>query len=214
MCYSIHRVIETFSDTFVSFNVLNYRTNIALCCSQYYAPYHIRNIIRVTENVIYHIRRCLKLDCFASTKWPPDLAWLINNCIIIFNNNSGMTIKTVYIPIILLPNILWHYFDAAFLLKPLKSTSNSLNIINLTLKNRIPFSPITFLLLYTPRTVYNYRLNCLHFSPFTLVNTTHMISPSPTYFFTRVLFTIAFTCHTAHLRSSLSTINSNLWYSE
>jgi len=34
-----------------------------------------------------------------------------------------------------------------------------------------------------------------------LVNTTHMISPSPTYFFTRVLFTITLTCHTAHLRS-------------
>ena len=148
-----------------------------------------------------------------------------------------MTVKTVYIPIDLLPNILRHYLDAAFLLKPLKSTaaylvidvnnevkltiqklasqpSNSLNIINLTPKNRIPFSPITFHLLCSPRTVYNYRLNCLHFSPFTLVNTTHMISPSPTYFFTRVLFTIAFTCHTAHLRSSLSTINSNLWYSE
>ena len=34
-----------------------------------------------------------------------------------------MTVKTVYIPIILLPNILRHYFDAAFLLKPLKSTA-------------------------------------------------------------------------------------------
>ena len=34
-----------------------------------------------------------------------------------------MTIKTVYIPIILLPNILWYYFDAAFLLEPLKSTA-------------------------------------------------------------------------------------------
>jgi len=112
------------------------------------------------ENVIYHIRRCLKLDCFTSTKWLPDFARLINNCIIIYNSNSGMTVKTVYIPIILLPNILRHYFDAAFLLKPLKSTaaytvinvnnevklkiqklasqpSNSLNIINLTLKNRL-----------------------------------------------------------------------------
>jgi len=29
-----------------------------------------------------------------------------------------MTVKTVYIPIILLPNILWHYFNAAFLFKP------------------------------------------------------------------------------------------------
>ena len=129
------------------------------------------------ENVIYHIRRCLKLDCFTSTKWLPDFAWLINNCIIIYNSNSGMTVKTVYIPIILLPNILRHYFDAAFLLKPLKSTAaytvinvnnevklkiqklasqplNSLNIINLTLKNRISFSPIMFLLLCIPWTVY------------------------------------------------------------
>jgi len=29
----------------------------------------------------------------------------------------------VYIPIILLTNILYHYFDEAFLLKPLKSTT-------------------------------------------------------------------------------------------
>jgi len=109
--------------------------------------------------------------------WRPDLAWLINSCIIIYNNNSGMTVKTVYIPIILLSSILWHYFDAACLLKTLKSTtaysvidvnnedkltiqklarqpSNSLNIINLTPKNRIPFSPIMFLLLCTPWTVY------------------------------------------------------------
>ena len=49
-------------------------------------------------------------------------ARLINNCIIIYNNNSGKTFKIVYIPIILLPNIIWQYFDAAFLLKPLKST--------------------------------------------------------------------------------------------
>ena len=85
--------------------------------------YHIRNIIRITENVIYHVRRWLKLECFTSTKWPPDLARFINNCNIIYNNNSGMTVKTVFIPIILLSNILWHYFDAAFLLKPLKSTA-------------------------------------------------------------------------------------------
>ena len=58
-----------------------------------------------------------------STKWPPDYARLINNCVIIYNNNSGMTVKNVYIPIILLPNIVRHYFDAAFLLKPLKSTA-------------------------------------------------------------------------------------------
>jgi len=25
-----------------------------------------------------------------STKWPPDVARLINNCIIIYNNNSGI----------------------------------------------------------------------------------------------------------------------------
>jgi len=58
-----------------------------------------------------------------STKWPPDYARLINNCVIIYNNNFGMTVTIVYIPIILLPNILWHYFDAVFLLKPLKSTA-------------------------------------------------------------------------------------------
>jgi len=97
---------------------------LAILHSQYgadyfYYIYHIRNFIRVTENVIYHIRRRLKLDCFTSTKWPPEFARLINNCIIIYNNNSGMTVKTVYISIILLPNILWHYFDVAFLLKPL-----------------------------------------------------------------------------------------------
>ena len=55
------------------------------------------------ENVIYHTRRCLKLDCFTSTKWPPDFAWLINNFIIIYHNYSGMTVKAVYIPIII-PN--------------------------------------------------------------------------------------------------------------
>ena len=83
-----------------------------------------------------------------------------------------MTFKTVYIPIMLLLNILWHYFDAAFLVNPLKSTeaysvidvnnevkltiqklasqpSNSLNIINLTTKNRIPFSPIVPPVMYS-----------------------------------------------------------------
>ena len=36
------------------------------------------------------------------------MARLINNCIIIYNNNSAMTVKTVYmyIPNILLPNVL------------------------------------------------------------------------------------------------------------
>jgi len=59
-----------------------------------YKEYHTRHGKR-------HIRRCLKLDCFTSTNWPPDFARLINTCIIIYNNNSGMTVKTVYIPIIL-----------------------------------------------------------------------------------------------------------------
>ena len=68
----------------------------------FYYIYHIRNIISVTENVIYHIRRCLKLDCLTSTKWPPYFA-------------------RYYYLHILLPNILGHYFDTAFLLKPLKS---------------------------------------------------------------------------------------------
>ena len=70
--------------------------------NKFYYIYHIR----VTENVINHIWRCLKLDCFTSTQWRPDFARLINNCIIIYNKNSGMTVKTVYIPICLLPNIL------------------------------------------------------------------------------------------------------------
>jgi len=133
---------------------------------------HIRNIIRVTENVIYHIRRCPKLDCFTSTQWPPYFARFINNCIIIYNNNSVMTVKTVYIPIILLPNtsdtMLMQHFssnlkstaahlvinvnnEAKLTIQKLASqTSNSLNIINLTPHNRIPFSPIMFLLLCTP----------------------------------------------------------------
>ena len=64
----------------------------------FYYIYHTRNIIRVKENVVYHIRRCLKLDCFTSTKWPPDFARLINNFIIIYHNNSRMTVKAVYIP--------------------------------------------------------------------------------------------------------------------
>ena len=34
-----------------------------------------------------------------------------------------MTVKTVYIPMILLLNIRLYHFDAAFLLKPLKSTA-------------------------------------------------------------------------------------------
>jgi len=62
-----------------------------------------------------------RIRLFHITKWLSDFARLINNCIIIYNNNSGFTVKTVYIPIILLPNILWHYFDAAFLLQTLKS---------------------------------------------------------------------------------------------
>jgi len=88
-----------------------------------------------------------------------------------------MTVETVYIPTIVLPNILGHYFDATFLLRPLKSTasysvihvnnevkltiqklasqpSNSLNIINPTPKNRIRFSPVMLLLLCTPWIVY------------------------------------------------------------
>jgi len=74
----------------------------------------------------------------------------------------------MYIPIILVPNILYYFYEA-FLLKTLKSTtaysvidvnnevkltiqklasqpSYSLNIINLTPNNCIPFNPIMFLL--------------------------------------------------------------------
>ena len=78
----------------------NYRSIVALCCSQYYRVntvrfyfyriYHMRNNIHVTENIIYHIRRCLKLDCFRSKY----CARLINTYIIIYNNNSGMTAWT------------------------------------------------------------------------------------------------------------------------
>ena len=34
----------------------------------FYYIYHIRKIIRVTENVIYHLVRCLKLDLFHVNK--------------------------------------------------------------------------------------------------------------------------------------------------
>ena len=64
---------------------------------------------------------------------------VIQLCIIIYNNNSGMTVKSVYIPISLLQNILWHYFDAALLLKPLKSTAaysviDVNNVVKLTIQ--------------------------------------------------------------------------------
>ena len=68
---------------------------------------HIRNIIRVTENVICHIRRWMsKTKLFRATKWPPDFARLNSNCIIIYYNYFGMTVTTDYIPNILVPNIL------------------------------------------------------------------------------------------------------------
>jgi len=47
-----------------------------------------------------------KIRLFQVNKMAPDITRLINNCIIVYNNNSGMTVKTVYIPMILLPNIL------------------------------------------------------------------------------------------------------------
>ena len=56
-----------------------------------------------------------KIRLFHVNKMAARFCSVNQNCIIIYNNNSGMTIKTVYIPIILLPNILWQYFDAAFL---------------------------------------------------------------------------------------------------
>ena len=43
-------------------------------------------------------KESLKLDCFTSTKWPPDVARLIKIVIIIYHNYSGMTVKTVYLP--------------------------------------------------------------------------------------------------------------------
>ena len=50
-----------------------------------------------------------------------------------------MTVKTVYIPIILIPKILLHYFDAAFLFKTLKSTAahsviDVNNVVKLSIK--------------------------------------------------------------------------------
>ena len=64
-----------------------------------------------------------KTKLFRATKWPPDFARLNSNCIIIYYNYFGMTVTTDYIPNILVPNILWHYFDAAFLLQTLKLTT-------------------------------------------------------------------------------------------
>ena len=61
-----------------------------------------------------------KIRLFHVNKMAARFARLINHYIIIYNNNSGMTVKPVYIPIILLPNILWHFVDAAFLIKSLK----------------------------------------------------------------------------------------------
>jgi len=64
-----------------------------------------------------------KTRLFHVNKWPPDFTRLNNNFIIIYHTYFGVTVKTEYIPIILFPNILWHYFDAAFLLQTLKSTA-------------------------------------------------------------------------------------------
>ena len=36
-----------------------------------------------------------------------EISWLINNYIIIYHNNSGITVETVYIPISLVLNILY-----------------------------------------------------------------------------------------------------------
>ena len=47
-----------------------------------------------------------------------------------------MTVKIVYIPVILVPNILWPYFDAAFLLKTLKSTA-AYSVIDVNIKVKL-----------------------------------------------------------------------------
>ena len=51
-----------------------------------------------------------------------------------------MTVKTVYIPMILLPNILWHYFDTAFLFKPLKSTA-AYSVIDINNEVKLTIQP-------------------------------------------------------------------------
>ena len=151
-----------------------------------------------------------------------------------------MTVKTVYIPIILLPNILWHYFDAAFLLEPLKSTaaysvidvnyevkltiqklaiqpSSSLIIINLTPTNRIPFSPIMFLLFYIhelstsylTRFPFKMSASAIYLSQHDL----HDFSTSNIFVHTRPVY---YNTHMSHstFMFQVSTINSNLRYSE
>ena len=150
----------------------------------FYYFYHICYLIRV----ICHIRRCLKLDCFTSTKWSPYFARLTNNCNIIYTNNSGMTVKTVYISTISLPNILWHYCVAVFRLNPLKSTAaysgiNVNNEVKLTIQ----------------------KLARHHES--------HDFSKSNIFFHTRPVY---YNTHMSHSPFTflLSTINSNLWYSE
>ena len=116
-----------------------------------------------------------KTRLFRATQWPPYFDWLNNNFIIIYHTYSGMTVKTEYIPTILVLNNLWHYFDAAFLFKTLKSTeiNNSYkqwgqidnsetgtSAIKLTEyiqhnpKELHYFSPKMLLLLCTPWTVY------------------------------------------------------------
>jgi len=89
---------------------------------EFYYIYHIRNIIRVTENVIYHIRRYQKLDCLTSTKWPPDFARLNNNFISIYHNYFGMSLNWIHTNYFS-PKYPLKYFDAAFLLQTLKSTA-------------------------------------------------------------------------------------------
>ena len=76
----------------------------------FYYIYHIRNFKLIMENVIYHIRRCLKLDCFMSTKWPPDCS--VNQQLYYYlQQKLGNEFK-----------LCTYQLFAAFLLQPLKST--------------------------------------------------------------------------------------------
>jgi len=45
-----------------------------------------------------------KTRLFRATQWPPYFDWLNNNFIIIYHTYSGMTVKTEYIPTILVLN--------------------------------------------------------------------------------------------------------------
>ena len=137
---------------------------------------------------IYYTYHICYLRLFHVNKMAARFDRLTHNCIIIYTNNAGMTVKNVYIPTILLPNILWQYFDAVFRLNPLKSTAAYSGIdVNNEVKLTIQ------------------KLARHHDS--------HDFSKSNIFFHTRAVY---YNTHMSHSPSTflLSTINSNLWYSE